>query len=166
MWTLKRLAGLELRHSQAATFKTAWRRAAVRPGPCRHDQRRHDFRHVSHLHRDWFIPALVCTGSRVVLTDNLAANESKGVVKVLRGAGHRFMLRPIHSPDFGPLEWVFGHLDKCPRLCAGPIVSSAAEIVCTSVNDSVSECLALKYMSEWDEARSVDGSQTCGVKRH
>jgi transposase len=57
------------------------------------------------------LPAIQGTGSRVILMDNLTSHN-KPAIDAIQAAGHKVVLRPVHSPEFGPVEWVFGYVDK------------------------------------------------------
>ena len=57
------------------------------------------------------LPAIQGTGSRVILMDNLTSHNKLAIDAIL-AAGHKVVLRPVHSPEFGPVEWVFGYVDK------------------------------------------------------
>lgn len=53
------------------------------------------------------IPAIAGT-RRVIIMDRLRAHINPSLEILFRAHGHVFVLRPIHSPDFGPVEWVIG----------------------------------------------------------
>ena len=55
------------------------------------------------------IPALAGTGRRVITMDRL--NSHFGVKELLEEAGHIVIFRPLHSPTFGPVEWVFHYIE-------------------------------------------------------
>ena len=60
---------------------------------------------VQHL----LLPAIQGTGIRVITMDNLDGHSP--AVQFIKAAGHYVVFRPIHSPDFGGVEWVFNFLD-------------------------------------------------------
>lgn len=47
---------------------------------------------------------------RVILMDNLSSHKIGA--KALVAAGHQVIWRPVHSPEFGPIELVFGYVEK------------------------------------------------------
>jgi hypothetical protein len=53
------------------------------------------------------LPALRYSGPRVIMMDNLGAHGDQELKNIARLQGHTIIFRPIHSPDFGPVEWVF-----------------------------------------------------------
>jgi transposase len=55
-------------------------------------------------------PKIALTGSRVLTCDNLNAHTSEEVKNAVWAEGHKLILRPKHSPDFGPVEWVFAYI--------------------------------------------------------
>ena len=55
------------------------------------------------------LPAIQGTGTRVITMDNLDGHSP--AVQFIKAAGHYVVFRPIHSPDFGEVEWVFNFLD-------------------------------------------------------
>jgi len=57
------------------------------------------------------LPSIRGTGPRIITMDNLSAHEHPLVVNAIRAEGHRVIFRQIHSPDFGPVEWVFQMVD-------------------------------------------------------
>lgn len=62
---------------------------------------------IKHL----LIPKLEGTGRRVITMNRLGAHYGD-CVEALREAGHLVVFRPVHSPTFGPVEWVFSGMDK------------------------------------------------------
>lgn len=62
--------------------------------------------------RFFVFPKIALTGSRVFTYDNLAAHLAIGVKNAIFYEGHTLVLRPIHSPDFGGVEWVFAYVRK------------------------------------------------------
>ena len=60
---------------------------------------------VQHL----LLPAIQGTGIRVITMDNLDGHSP--AVQFIKAAGHYVVFCPIHSPDFGGVEWVFNFLD-------------------------------------------------------
>jgi transposase len=56
------------------------------------------------------IPSLVGTGARVIMMDNLGSHLGHAVT-ALKEAGHYVVFRPVHSPIFGPVEWVFHYVE-------------------------------------------------------
>ena len=61
---------------------------------------------VQHL----LLPAIEGTGTRVIAMDNLDGHSP--AVKFVKAAGHYVVIHPIHSPDFGGVQWVFNFLDS------------------------------------------------------
>ena len=57
------------------------------------------------------LPALAGTGRRIITYDRLTSHFGD-VVSVIRTAGHIPIFRPVSSPDFGPVEWVFNFVDQ------------------------------------------------------
>ena len=60
------------------------------------------------------LPALRGTGRRYITMDNLDGHKGQ-VEHAIRTAGHVPIFRPTHSPDFGPVEWVFSFTDSFMR---------------------------------------------------
>lgn len=44
---------------------------------------------------------------RCILMDNLAAHFGPSIDNLFAQHGHYYVRRPVHSPDFGPVEWGF-----------------------------------------------------------
>lgn len=42
--------------------------------------------------------------------DNLTAHYFPQTIQAIQQEGHTVVFRPIHSPDFGPIEWAFALL--------------------------------------------------------
>jgi len=64
----------------------------------------------------WFtlflLPAIRGTGKRVITMDNLSGHNAHVIHHTAGLEGHLVIFRPIHSPDFGPVEWCFNYIDK------------------------------------------------------
>lgn len=58
----------------------------------------------------FLLPAIRHTGPRVITMDNLTAHYFPQTIQAIQQEGHTVIFRPIHSPDFGPIEWVFALL--------------------------------------------------------
>ena len=43
--------------------------------------------------------------------DNLSAHTTPAIEAAISQHGHVALLRPVHSPDFGPVEFCFSNLD-------------------------------------------------------
>ena len=56
---------------------------------------------------------------RFVMYDNLSAHTGPDVEQLFADAGHVPMLRPVHSPDFGPVECCFSHLEMFLKAISG-----------------------------------------------
>ena len=65
------------------------------------------------------IPSLVGFGPRVFMWDNLSSHLTAGIRSVVQRSGHRSLNRPVHSPDFAPIEWCFGEMDAYLRVREG-----------------------------------------------
>ena len=74
---------------------------------------------VQHL----LLPAIEGTGTRVITMDNLDGHSP--AVKFVKAAGHYVVIHPIHSPDFGGVQWVFNFwiasFKPINQICATPI---------------------------------------------
>ncbi len=70
------------------------------------------------------LPSIRNTGPRVITMDNLSAHKHLEVLEAIRAEGHTVILRPIHSPDFGPVEWLFQMLNLVLKH-HDPLVTSA-----------------------------------------
>jgi hypothetical protein len=57
------------------------------------------------------IPSLAGTGRRIITMDRLASHYGDAVT-ALKEAGHIVIFRPVHSPTFAPVEWVFSYIDS------------------------------------------------------
>lgn len=57
--------------------------------------------------------------NRVLMMDNLSAHYSPELDALFAAEGHRLLYRPVHSPDFGPIEYCFGWLRQTlqVRMC-------------------------------------------------
>lgn len=55
----------------------------------------------------FLLPALRFTGNRTIVMDNLGAHRDDELRVLAAAEGHQIIFRPIHSPDFGAVEWVF-----------------------------------------------------------
>lgn len=55
----------------------------------------------------FLFPSIRHTGPRIITVDNLGAHRNEELQAMAATEGHRIIFRPIHSPDFGPVEWVF-----------------------------------------------------------
>ena len=44
---------------------------------------------------------------RVIVMDHLSAHLTPELSDLIKRNGHNLVLRPIHSPDFGAIEWLF-----------------------------------------------------------
>jgi len=53
------------------------------------------------------LPSIRHTGPRIITVDNLGAHCNQELKALAAAEGHQIIFRPIHSPDFGPVEWVF-----------------------------------------------------------
>ena len=62
------------------------------------------------------IPALAGTGPRFIMHDRLKAHFGDDIDAMLAAHDHRTLPRPVHSPDFGFVEWVFAHAQLCSKL--------------------------------------------------
>ena len=63
--------------------------------------------------REHLAPAL--TPGQVVILDNLGAHRSKEVAAIIEAQGARVLYLPSYSPDFNPIELVFGKLKALLR---------------------------------------------------
>ena len=43
--------------------------------------------------------------------DNLSSHTTTRINAAVAAAGHQALCRPVHSPDFGPVEFTFSNLD-------------------------------------------------------
>ncbi len=76
------------------------------------------------LNRDTFycwlalqlLPALADTGPRFLMYDRLSSHISTEIDELLTYHGHKSILRSVHSPDFGFVEWVFAHAHLFSKL--------------------------------------------------
>jgi hypothetical protein len=58
------------------------------------------------------LPSLKGTGRRIFMFDNLSAHLTPEVIAAIYAEGHEIRRRPIHSPDFAPVESVFNFIDQ------------------------------------------------------
>ena len=58
------------------------------------------------------LPKLRGTGVRLIVMDNLSAHLNPDLRQLIASEGHILVLRPIHSPDFGGIEWVFHFVSR------------------------------------------------------
>ena len=64
-------------------------------------------------------PALAVDGPKVIMWDNLSSHLTSRVRDSVASAGHVCISRPIHSPDFAPVESCFGEMDQKLRAKEG-----------------------------------------------
>jgi len=57
------------------------------------------------------LPKIADTPGRVIVMDNLDSHCTAQIKELIERNGHFLVLRPIHSPDFGGVEWVFSYVD-------------------------------------------------------
>lgn len=48
--------------------------------------------------------------NRVIMMDNLRAHSNSDIDELFRAEGHVLLYRPVHSPEFGPIEYCFSWL--------------------------------------------------------
>ena len=60
-------------------------------------------------------PALVDSGPKYLMWDNLSSHLTATVRGVVAQSGHRSIFRPTHSPDFAPVEFCFSEIDNILR---------------------------------------------------
>ena len=58
---------------------------------------------------------------RLIMYDNLSSHCTGNVEPAINAHGHIAMLRPVHSPDFGPVEFAFSNLDMWLQKMRGSI---------------------------------------------
>ena len=58
---------------------------------------------------------------RVLVMDNLSSHLTPQVRTLIEEHGHRLVLRPTSSPDFGGVEWVFSYVDTFLKAHAGAV---------------------------------------------
>jgi hypothetical protein len=58
------------------------------------------------------LPSIRGTGRRIIMFDNLSAHLTTTVADAISFEGHFILRRPIHSPDFGPVESCFHFTDN------------------------------------------------------
>jgi hypothetical protein len=102
---------------------------------------------------------------RVITMDNLDASVNSSVLKAIREAGHIVVLRPIHSPDFGPVELVFAAVDKFMEMHDLAINKSNLDTYMRAAFDSIKAQDVMGYFAKchfWVPGykyKPYDGSQ-------
>ena len=54
-----------------------------------------------------FVFPAIAGQRRCLIWDNLSAHFGPNIDALFAAAGHVYVARPVHSPDFGFVEWVF-----------------------------------------------------------
>jgi len=97
--------------------------------------------------RYFVFPKIANTGSRVITYDNLSAHLAPTVRSAIHYEGHSLVLRPIHSPDFGGVEWVFSYLRQFLQHHDRFINQENLESAIQSALDIVTPTLVAKFMA-------------------
>ena len=92
-------------------------------------------------------PAIADTGSRIITFDNLNCHLLPDVRSAILYEGHRLVLRPKHSPDFGGVEWVFSFVHKALVHFDKHVTNDNFEAILNNCLDYVTPELVAKYMA-------------------
>ena len=94
-----------------------------------------------------FSPKIAETGPCVFTYDNLSAHLAPSVRDAIHYEGHSLVLRPIHSPDFGGVEWVFSYVNQFLKHNDRVINQANLESAIHSALDIVTPTLVAKFMA-------------------
>ena len=92
-----------------------------------------------------FLLPAIADRRRVILMDNLTSHRIGA--DALVAAGHKVIWRPVHSPDFGPIELVFGYVETFLQAHDSSIMNGNFENAIVQAFDSVTPELVKSYFA-------------------
>ena len=84
---------------------------------------------------------------RVITMDNLTSSCSREIKNAFESEGHVVVCRPIHSCDFGPVEWTFNYLDQFLQAHSGLITDANLRSAISACFDTVTPAMIRSYFA-------------------
>lgn len=74
---------------------------------------------------------------RCIIMDNLSAHFGQDIDELFDYCGHAYVARPVHSPDFGFVEWLFNWIGMWLKHHSGEIDETNLE---AKIHEAAAEC--------------------------